>query len=829
MMKKSVILILLFLLTSIFVSYVSWFMAEQRRMEGHEKMMAKMMAESNFSMLESQVGYHPEDAKYVILRSAFKNPTVNPTGRTFEVVDAESNETVYTGVVEYWGEKWGSYWWILDFSSVTKEGSYYIKIPNLPKIGDVESSTFKIGRKVLIDESLLTVALDQLDERLVTISNVTIWHGCAANITSEIQAVGTVVHALVDIYERVYEKLSKSDQQRVIRDIILGADYIASSQLASQNLTSDPLKEGTFLHCLLCLVGHDHHRGIPKEQWKIHTYNAWHDTAYSITVLARAYKVIKKFDEERATHYLEVAKKAWKCLTLRPYHLPEDLEESPYAPKEVLEFAKKLYNKRDPSWTIPHTLRTKEKLTFLWACTLMYDATGEKKYLDKAIEFADSIAERQFLDWKNPIEGAYGNFYEWEGDDEAFLHEWGQGMGWHLGYTEPTNLKGFIDLIRFCPDHPNAAKWYNVIMTYAENYVKKTAELTPFKIYPVACYKDPEHGGIKFFQVIMHGATGLYGQIAKNIMEIGDFLNDASYQECANQNVEFIVGLNPGVPIKTRQDEEIAWDAISLLKGIGVKSVTGWVNRPKIWYVAPTTPDGSGVNGFCAFKPFGPRYISDGPDRPGSLDLVNAGGGEDWIIHSHGYVSGICFLEDEFTLQVTTKHDGEPVQASITVHLKNDKTGAEGTYKFTTDESGSLTVTTLPLQRKGTISATWNGLTVSRPIQTLGGGSFVWNIDFATYIEISVTVPPVVEVNKTNTGKITITNRGTKDATVKLNLSSHGVTLDTSEVNIEVKAGGTEKCEFTFKAGDKVMPYLIYARAAVGNYPTYAIAQGKVG
>lgn len=62
-------------------------------------------------------------------------------------------------------------------------------------------------------------------------------------------------------------------------------------------------------------------------------------------------------------------------------------------------------------------------------------------------------------------------------------------------------------------------------------------------------YKDENHGGVNFFQVTNHGATGMYGQIAKNLMELGGFLGDADYQAIANNNIEFVAGLNSGVPV----------------------------------------------------------------------------------------------------------------------------------------------------------------------------------------------------------------------------------------------------------------------------------------
>ena len=66
------------------------------------------------------------------------------------------------------------------------------------------------------------------------------------------------------------------------------------------------------------------------------------------------------------------------------------------------------------------------------------------KYLDKAVEFADAIMERQFTDWEHPIEGCFGTFYEFEGNNQAFFHEFMQGGFWWEGNVEALNLEGFM-------------------------------------------------------------------------------------------------------------------------------------------------------------------------------------------------------------------------------------------------------------------------------------------------------------------------------------------------------------------------------------------------
>ncbi len=743
------------------------------------------------SMLEAQIGYHPEDVKKVYLRSAMASPPVNPTGKTFNIVSKSDGSTAYTGTVSYWGSKWGSYWWTLDFSGLKTAGSYYAQVNDAG--GNLVSSVFQVGNAVFTDNGLVTVALDQLDARILP--GVPGWRDCGSEIR-EVSSHAITVHGLVDIYENIFGKLSPANQTRLKDAVMRGADYIVYSQETSP----DPLLNGRF-----------NHDKAHKTEYGTSDYYNWHDTAYAITALVKAYNMIKNYDAGKANTYLNAAVLAYNNATYRPYQLASDFAGPDGGQTAYVNSLARLYYNKGSSWTLPTTLRTKEKLTFTWACTLLYQATGNTAYKNKAIEFADSAAERQFTDYNHPVDGAFGNFYEFEGDDTAFLTEWGQSHRWHMGNVEPTNLKGFIDLLNLFPDDPKAAKWYNVIKTYGDNYVKNTAALSPFKIYPVAAYKDTTYGGVKFFMNILHGANALYGQIAKNQMEIGEFLNDRSYQELANQNVEFMAGLNPGIPTASA---EKAWTAMTFLKGIGNRSFPGYGS-----IAAP--PAGSGINGFVFGNQFGEHPISYAPDAP--KGILDANGGfqfnEDYLPHSHGYVSGVSKLEGNFTLNIATKSNGTAVNAAVAVNLPE-------TYSFSTGAAGSLAITTLPLQRSGTVSVTYGGKTITKSLQTLASSKYTWNVDFATYVDVSVSVPATVGSGG-GTGTLSVTNRGTGNTAANVTLSASGVSLGTSSMSIPVNAGATVSQDFTIAAGSKVMPYLVYAYVTSGNNTTTAIGTGK--
>ena len=785
------------------------------------------------SILEAQIGYHPRDVKRVFLRSRHETPPDDPTGKPFEVVDAGSGRAVHAGTVERWGNKWLSWWWVLDFTPLRAEGKFIVRV------GELESSAFRIAPAVFAGAQLDVVALDQIEDRIdlgpddtqvtaltghYTTAGVKIYRDCGSHY-AELPPVGTVVHGLIDLHDHLRHRVSETDRRRIIDNIILGADYL----VAAQQHTDDPNTDGRFKHSVLVNDPHP---------WAGDVYS-YHDMVFAMAVLARAHRVVEPHDATRATSYLSTAVKAWTCATHRPHHLPEEWDLPPDCPegdKKTIPFwtpqgfnhvfARHVYNIRDENWQMPPTLRTRDRLPFIWGAAVLYETTGEQRFLDSAVEFARSVADRQFTDWENPVDGAFGNFYEFEDRDDAFFIEFCQGGHWWMGNIESIDLDGFINLLRLAPDHPDAAAWYNVVKTYGEHYVKATAGLSPLGIYPVGCYRDEDCGGVKFFQNILCGATCLYGFAARTIMGIAGVLNDCSYQTLANNNVEFVAGLNPGIP---NACEETAWDAQTLINGVGEKWFGGEHGLGKI-------PKGAVCNGFTAAEQFWiysefEMPLSKYPDAP--RGIVKPDGtyhfNEDWIAHSHAYVAGVAKLEGPFVLKVRTSDEGRPVEADVVVSLTAVTEPHESQqYTYRTDVGGELTVTDLPPQMTGTVSLTAGEVTLTRQVQTVGSGRVVWDVDVARYVEVSIEAPERLPAGGTGQAVVTVTNPGRADVQAEIRLSASGVRLEESELTVPAGAGETCRQTVGLTVGERVMPYVIYARVHGATAEGPAVFQGLV-
>ena len=795
-----------------------------------EKMRKRFMWQKcPVSILESQIGYHPRNTKHVYLRSAEENPPDGIFAPEFAVIDTKTDREVFRGKVAKWGRKWDTFWWVLDFTPLRMQGEFQVKT------GTLVSSNFKIEDGIFHKTDLTVIALDQLEHRIHQgvddkrgglkgmyvngAPETRIYMDCGSPY-AELEPVGTCVYALIELHDLLGGEFSANDRKRMIDLAAMGADYF----VAAQRNSNDPEIDGMFYHSLL----------VNQQDTWAGSFSTYLDTAYGMALLAKSHRFFKSRDPQRAARYLEAAKKAWKLCAHRPYHTKADRTfpdgcnayfwNAPVGIQDT--FGRSFYNILDKDWKMPDSLRTRDRLPFIQGSALLYEITGDTKYLDKAIEFADIVIERQFTDWENPIEGCFGTFYEFEGNNQAFFHEFMQGGFWWQGNVEALNLEGFMHLLRLSPANPKAAMWQNAILTYAENYARKATTLNPLGIYPVACYKDPEHGGLKYFQNTLMGSSCLYGFSAKNFLLLGDFLHDSSFQAPALAGVNFIGGLNSGIP---NAYEETAWDARTLIQGVG-----------RSWF-GPAgdlaeTARGSVPNGFCAapqfWQPTFDNFISYQSDKP--RGMINQGGGlqfnEGWILHSHAYVHAVARLEAAYALKLETLDDGKAVAAKVVVELtETEAPHGKFTRSYQTDGSGALLITDLPTPCGGTVHVTAKGREITRPLASIAGGNHALSVDFAHDVNLKLLLSAEMVVGSKGEARIQVENTGSKAVTLKLVLSASGLRLNKTQLELALQAGTKQELAVPFECGPKVMPCLLRAVIDEGAPQRDFFATGRIG
>ncbi len=201
----------------------------------------------------------------------------------------------------------------------------------------------------------------------------------------------------------------------------------------------------------------------------------------------------------------------------------------------------------------------------------LYQATGQEKYAQKAVELAPTILaaqQQQYVGSKFPLAG----FFYTGPDRQALFHQFHRG----------NDQAPIVALARLCdlfPDHADWMKWYSAVTLYAE-YQKKSAQTTaPYGVLPSYVYTDqeylsvPDSGGMyqatraAFRDQVLRGMPmgegyylrafpvwfarrGNFGVLlsqAKALSTAAQLRRDWSGAQLAQNQAQWIVGRNPFV------------------------------------------------------------------------------------------------------------------------------------------------------------------------------------------------------------------------------------------------------------------------------------------
>ena len=340
-------------------------------------------------IMTNQVGYKSDSKKTAVFR--------NVTGETeFSVVNADTNQTVFTGNLESKGHNnlADEDNWTGDFSSVTANGKYYITCGNLD-----DSYTFEISDNVytnLLDGSVRMLYLQRCG---VAIQDETFSHEVCHNTLATVYGTDKKIdvsggwHDAGD-YGRYIVPAAKA-----VADLLyaygenpsLYGDSIGIPE--SGNGVPDVLDEVRFeLEWMMKMQNENggvHHKVscesfpgyvMPEKETEplIVTEISTTATADFCASMALAYEYYKDVDSDFASKCLDCAEKAWAFLQQHPEFIfknPEDIVTGDYGDK---------YDNDER----------------YWAAAQMYRATGDSKYIE-------NISDTTGLDWSTV--GDYGN------------------------------------------------------------------------------------------------------------------------------------------------------------------------------------------------------------------------------------------------------------------------------------------------------------------------------------------------------------------------------------------------------------------------------------
>jgi hypothetical protein len=438
----------------------------------------------------------------------------------------------------------------LDFSDVRQPGSYIIRA------GDRHTRPFRIGDDAW--ESSLWKALNffygqrcgfavpgshDVDHAdwMATHGDLRIvmnggWHD-AGDLSQGMVNTGEATYAMFALAERLQARGENPELlERLIEEAKWGLDWVLKVRFdggyrigfASHNLWSNGI------------IGDADDRS----REALNNPNVNYIAAAAAAI---AYRVLKDREPELAARSLRVAADDWRH-AIAGTEGPE-------------------------TWSTPAFAATSLELAGIGilASLELFQATGERRYADKAVELARALVAAQQKTYVGSNLPLAGFFYEGP-DRQSLFHQFHRG-------NDQAPITALARLIATFPDHADWMQWYATVARYAE-YQKTTARTTaPYGVLPAYVYRDTDHLRVPeegarhmatreaFREQVLQGMPmgdgyylrafpvwfarrGNYGVLlsqAKALATAAHLRRDRDAASLAQQQAQWIVGRNPFV------------------------------------------------------------------------------------------------------------------------------------------------------------------------------------------------------------------------------------------------------------------------------------------
>ncbi|MEM9887541.1 MAG: glycoside hydrolase family 9 protein [Bacteroidota bacterium] len=551
---------------------------------------------SGTGVLYSRVGYNSNAQKRIILRdslSRFSDST------TFTMKDAQGR-LCYSGALDEWGKKWSINWWIADFTELEASGDFTFEL--IQDSTTILNRTIKVQPNILWKATWRTVALDQLKGR-IDLRNQNLkkygpeyaqgggWQDCGSYLR-EVNSHATMIVGLLDVLEFAADRITAAEKQELVAQIVLGLDYIAFCQDKAEELGRGA---GAILH-----------------EWPRHTNVITGDVAKGALCFARAGHLLQSLQKDKAEEYKLRAIRSFDWLQREgPIHHPGGTDfNGVVQPNDGYE--PKVYGAPQGA-TRPDEWKTRDIVMMMWTA-MELSKSGQSKYKALATNYADLLMKRQ-IDIRYSEGRFYGHFKAFDSTpftEKAWEHH---HMGFDAGSTFPHYLIPLIQMIDLWSDHQDIEKWKECVQSFAYGYLLPACSNNPFKLLPMGYF---EGEGLLNFSGLWHGMNGAYGSAAALALELFNFTGDQRFKEIATGNLQWIAGLNAGVP------ENGQYESKSMIYGVGEEYVGSWTK------IAGTICNGFEADGQFAIEQ--PRSSTDGP-----FVFTDEG----WITHAGGWLSAI--------------------------------------------------------------------------------------------------------------------------------------------------------------------------------------------
>ncbi|MDP4175062.1 MAG: glycoside hydrolase family 9 protein [Bacteroidota bacterium] len=494
----------------------------------------RLSRDLHVDILINHAGYLPGASKICISKGDIQ--------KSFEVINLKTQKVVYTGQLFQQSSDFGNYIYG-DFSSVTEEGSYYIKADTL------RSYPFRISNSVYqpaVNSILNYFSLQRCGASTTGYlspchldDGVRVDNGKHKDVTggwhdaSDLRKwVSATIYGMIGLTNS-FEFSDKGIQKKIIEELIWGNQYFLKMQ--------EP--DGFVMD----FIGGDVKRNLDNNRWtdnligeyeeveaKLIRPNAGFSTSLMLTVGNKDDRVIQTNPADMPTQFRFISSEAAMSRITR-------LKDAVYSKKcldaamKCFEWCRKFRSKNEDTPEVYGTA--------IQASLELFRITKNKSYKEFAAEQASLLKQLQA---DSDETGAGGYFYCSLTNKEPYKQI--------LGSTEFISL---CDLALLFPKHKDAAVWKKMISRYVGEYLLPVSKNNIFGIIPYGLYSKNDTGGGRrfgkyYYRYFMEPELNWWVGINSNLASAGigfikaaKVLKNDELRKLAQRQLDWIMGNNP--------------------------------------------------------------------------------------------------------------------------------------------------------------------------------------------------------------------------------------------------------------------------------------------
>lgn len=493
----------------------------------------KISRDLNVNLLINHAGYVPDASKKVVTKGI-------TTGQ-FSVIDISDMKVVYKGNFKPSPGDFGDYS-SGDFSSVKKEGRYYIKYDTMRSYPfSIGQNTYRYAMDLIVKYFSLQrcgasstgylspchtddgIRMDNGKHQDVSGG----WHDA-----SDLRKwVGATIYGMVGL-SRAYELDNKgiNNRTKILEELYWGNQYFLKMQ--------EP--QGYIMN----YVGGDVQKHSDSNRWtnneigpdggelKFVKPTAGKSMSDMLLFGTNDDRVIRTDPLDLTGQYNFITAEAIMARITRE----SDKEYS----KKCLNAAVKCFE-----WCLTQKYNEATGIigASMQAAVEMFRTTGDEKYKSFAVAQAATLRNLQVTKGK----GITGFFMTSASENEPYKNIW-------EGCLEVISL---CDMVILFPDHKDISSWKSVISAYTKNYLNTLSSNNSFGIVPFGLYSGKDPGGSRkagdywyryFMQPELEWWVGINSNLASagiGLLKASKILNDPSLKAAAQRQLDWITGNNP--------------------------------------------------------------------------------------------------------------------------------------------------------------------------------------------------------------------------------------------------------------------------------------------